>query len=131
MMQSVAAARVVRLPPTEKHYPFQLRHVPEPTIPLPIACRSTGHYSVFAGWHNPVKTRHFVQIFWGIKGSGKFVARGKEYVVEPGQYFVLYPGDPHDLTAITDWEHRWMTLDGLMPEQMVRGFGLGDDPVYV
>lgn len=115
----------------ENYYPFQLRHVPEPTIPLPIACRSTGHFNVFEGWHNPVKTRNFVQVYWGIAGRGKFAKGGREYVVEPGHFFVLYPGDPHDVTAVTDWEYRWLTIDGQMPEAVVRGFGFTDDPLFV
>ena len=115
----------------ERFYPFRLRHIKEPTIPLPIACRSTGHYNALAGWHNPIKWPPFVQIFWGIRGKGKFVVGGQEYFLTPGHFFVLFSGQEHDITALTDWEYCWLTLDGLMPNEVVKGFGFGNEVILV
>jgi AraC-like DNA-binding protein len=115
----------------EKIYPYQLRHTMQPTIPLPIAVRSTGHYQALRGWRDKVARKDFLQVYWGIQGKGKFLARDREYTLQPMQFFVLYPGDLHDITALTDWEYRWFTLDGQLPEPLVRSFGFPDEPIPV
>jgi len=111
--------------------PFCLRQSLKPTISVPIACRSVGHYSLFRGWKNRPTLKMFVELFWGIRGKGCFTVGENEYFLKPGQVIVLFTGQVHDVRACTHWEYRWMTLDGKMPDQVAKAFGLGNAPVTV
>jgi AraC-like DNA-binding protein len=113
----------------KKFYPFHMRQIPSPTIDLPLACRSVGHYKTFAGWHNPEKVRPFLQVYWGVAGKGQFRLEGEEHILHPGEVFIHYTNALRDLTALTNWEFRWMTLDGKMPDEVVRAFGFGAEPM--
>lgn len=97
-------------------------------MPLPLACRSVGYYHTFPGWHNGSFVKPFVQLFWGVKGSGVFRLDGRDRRLDAGDVFVLFSGQEHHLTAIDSWDFRWMTLDGEMPDDVVRSFGIGSDP---
>ena len=112
----------------QKFYPFHFRGSTGPTVSLPISCRSVGHYVTFAGWHNPPAVKTFVELFWGIRGSGVFKIDRKEYCIKPDEVVVLFPGDIHHITAVDEWEFRWLTLDGVLAEKVARAFGLDRPP---
>jgi AraC-like DNA-binding protein len=112
----------------EQHFPFRLRSIPRPTVPLPIACRSVGHYRTFPGWCNGSYVKDFVQLFWGVAGTGVFLSEGRELRLGAGDVFVLFTGQVHHLTAVDQWEFRWLTLDGEMPDAVVKSFGIGNEP---
>ena len=77
------------------------------------------------GWHNGAWLKTFVQLFWGIRGHGVFRSEGRELRMAPGDVFVLFSGQVHHITAIDNWEYRWLTLDGEMPDAVVQAFGIG------
>ena len=97
----------------------------KPTIPLPFGARSVGHYCIDIPHREDSKTKNFVQVFWGIRGQGFFLLDGTEFLLDPGQVFIYYPGDRHILGAVSpEWEYRWLTLDGGMNVDIVESFGL-------
>lgn len=108
--------------------PFHLRGTLQPTVPLPLACRSTGHYRNPPGWADKVKRKPFAELFWGVAGRGAFVIDGSELVLGPDQVLVQLSGDTHLIRALTTWEYRWLTLDGEQADAVVRGFGLERRP---
>ena len=98
----------------------------EPTVPLPMGARSVGHYRVGLDHSEKALRKSFVQLFWGIAGTGEMIHRGRGYSLGPGGVFLYMPGDEHRLrTAAEPWEYRWLTLDGEMPARVARSFGLG------
>lgn len=109
-------------------YPYCMRQIPKPSIGLPIACRSVGHYSLFPGWQNRPTLKNCMELFWGIRGQGRFLLDGREILLKAGQVLVLFPGRVHNLKAITHWEFRWVTFDGAMPQAMAEALGLREEP---
>ncbi|HEY5585624.1 MAG TPA: AraC family transcriptional regulator [Ruminiclostridium sp.] len=48
-----------------------------------------------------------------IKGAGKLLIDGKEFIIRKNTGFLLYPGIPHEYYAIEEpWETHWVTFDG-------------------
>ncbi|MAX27414.1 MAG: hypothetical protein CMJ19_23195 [Phycisphaeraceae bacterium] len=114
----------------QKMFPFHLRATLKPTISLPLACRSVGHYKVFPGWHNPGMRKDFCELFWGIKGEGQLLVDNQPVTLKPDHILVLYSGDLHHVTARDYWEYRWMTLDGQIPDQILQAFGFDNQTMY-
>ena len=108
--------------------PFQTRGTARPTIPLPLACRSVGHYRITAGWEDRVKRKDFVELFWSVAGTGVFTIDGEEQPLHADQVLVLYSGETHLIRAATDWEYRWMTIDGALADAIAREFALARAP---
>jgi len=108
--------------------PYMMRKSPQPTIRLPIACRSVGRHAIAPGWHNRPTLKPVLELFWCSRGKGIFSLLGEQLPLEADQVLVLQPGRVHDLRAITRWEFCWLTLDGEIPEQVVGSFGLDEMP---
>ena len=105
---------------------FRPHAAPSPNIPL--GARSVGHYRVNRSDPEKLLVKHFVQVFWGIKGRGRFVINGEERTLHPQDIAVYLPGMEHSLRAEVDgWEYRWWTMDGPMAVDIVRQFGLAAD----
>jgi AraC-like DNA-binding protein len=67
----------------------------------------------------------FVQLFWGVSGTGELVIEGQACLVGPGQVALYYPGMMHRISSLDEtWEYRWMTVDGSLAESIVAAFGL-------
>ncbi|MBN2711772.1 MAG: AraC family transcriptional regulator [Planctomycetes bacterium] len=111
-----------------KNFPFKIRCTISPTISLPLACRSVGHFNVFPGWEDKKKRKGFAELFWGIKGCGVFVIDGRTEYLRANEVVVLFSGETHMISAKDDWEYRWLTLDGEMPDKMLRMLGLERKP---
>lgn len=110
---------------------FNLRSIKKPNVKVPIACRSIGHYFVNAGWiDKPKPKKMFVELFWGIKGVGRFVIEGKIVLLKPDYVLVLFSGDKHIIEAESAWEYRWLTLDGELADQVVDSLGLSRSPHF-
>lgn len=114
----------------QKQYPFDLRPIFKPTISLPLACRSVGRVRTFSGWHNPPTSKDFCKVFWGIRGRGQLLVDTQPVELLPDHVMVLFPGDVNHVTAVDDWEHYWMTLDGQIPGKVLKALSLGQQPVY-
>lgn len=69
--------------------------------------------------------KFFVQIFWGVCGTGALVIGGREHVLKPNQVAVYFPGHKHQVYAKDEtWEYRWWTMDGPLAESIASEFGL-------
>jgi len=96
-----------------------------------MGARSVGHYIIDQTIREKPVVKHFVQIFWGIKGTGLFVIDGLEKKLTPGKIAVYFPGMVHNLRAISEeWEYRWWTMDGPLAVTVTAGFGLDHSDIY-
>lgn len=100
-----------------------------PSLGIPLGARSVGHYRVGSGPVDPsILRKHFVQVFWGIDGTGEIVIDSISHRLSAGQVGLYLPGMAHELNATSDvWEYRWWTMDGPLAEAVVTEFGLAAD----
>ena len=92
------------------------RPTPAPSANLPFGARSVGHHLVRPGYRDCVLVKHFVQLFWGIAGTGALVINGVERKLQPRQIAVYFPGMRHEVYALNkEWEYCWWTMDRLQP----------------
>jgi AraC-like DNA-binding protein len=95
---------------------------------IPLGARSVGHYRVMAADSEKPTVKHFVQMFWGVAGSGRICINREERQLHPGEVAVLFPGMEHNLRALdAPWEYRWWTLDGPLAVEIVTMFGIKSD----
>lgn len=100
-----------------------------PSVPLPLAARSVGHYHVAKGFRDKPIEKHFIQLFWGIDGVGEFIIEGKPLHLKPESVCFLLPGDVHIISALTkQWRYRWLTMDGDGAENVFHQFELTRAP---
>ncbi|MDD2709323.1 MAG: AraC family transcriptional regulator [Verrucomicrobiae bacterium] len=101
------------------------RPVAKPSVPLPMGARSVGHYRVAPGFRDAAAVKPFVQIFWGVEGTGALVLNRREQSLGPGQVAVYFPGMEHRVYALDEpWEYRWWTMDGPMAAALTTSVGL-------
>jgi AraC-like DNA-binding protein len=91
---------------------------------MPFGARSVGHYVLPSTEVEAPAVKHFVQIFWGIKGTGLFSFDGVETPLPPDHIAIYLPGMEHRLKPLGDWEYRWWTMDGPLAEALTVGMGL-------
>jgi AraC-like DNA-binding protein len=104
------------------------RPTPAPMANLPLGARSVGHYLVRPGYRDNVAIKHFVQVFWGIAGTGALVINGIERKLMPRQIAVYFPGMRHEVYALNkEWEYCWWTMDGPLATSVTTSFGLVAD----
>ncbi len=109
---------------------FRPQQVASPGIPL--GARSVGHYQVPAFHKEPLITRHFVEVFWCIAGSGTLTYDTWRAKLSPGWVGIYMPGATHHTEALADgWEYRWWTMDGPLAVALMEGFGLGSGAFHV
>jgi AraC-like DNA-binding protein len=96
-----------------------------PTPDVPLGAHGVGHYTLPEGFHETPMTKPFAEVFWGIKGRGRFVIDGVDMVLPPDHIAVYLPGMVHEFSAIDDaWEMWWWTLDGPLASGVLSGMGL-------
>lgn len=96
-----------------------------PSAHIPLGARDVGHYILPAGFREPPFRKHFLEVFWGVRGSGVFVIDGEEHRLHPSQIAVYMPGMVHEFRAIEkDWEFRWWTMDGPLAADIAAALGL-------
>ncbi len=94
-------------------------------IRAPLHVRSCGHYIVGKPWRDKPLKKHFMELFWGVRGVGSFGYRGKVFRLLPNTVFFYLPGDFHDITTHTaPFEYDWLTLDGDHLENTISQFGI-------
>lgn len=92
---------------------------------MALGARSVGHYRVTAAYRENPAVKLFVQIFWGVRGTGALVIGGREHVLPPNRVAVYFPGQQHQVRGRDRfWEYRWWTMDGPLAESIVSAFGL-------
>jgi len=101
------------------------RPTPAPSANLPLGARSVGHYLVQPGYRDHVLVKQFVQVFWGITGTGALVINGMECKLQPRQIAIYFPGMRHEVYALNkEWEYCWWTMDGPLATSITTSFGL-------
>lgn len=101
------------------------RSTPAPTANLPFGARSLGHYFVLPGYRDGVAIKHFVQVFWGIAGTGAMIINGVEHRLRPRQIALYFPGMRHEVYALdAEWEYCWWTMDGPLAASVTSSLGL-------
>jgi AraC-like DNA-binding protein len=120
----------------EGFYPSPYEHLPlrctylvrmeqEPSPEIPLAVHSVGHYRVGPRWRDHIKTMRFVQLFWGVSGSGVVMQDGQKEHLAPGDIAMLYPGMEHKVYSLDEpWEYCWLALDGAMATAVAKAMGL-------
>lgn len=103
-----------------------------PTTSVPFGTRSVGHYNVHAGYSEKDVVKHFIQLFWGIEGHGKFLIDNKPYLLGPGQVCFYLPGDMHIIRGHSEeWNYRWLTMDGNLNSKIFEEFNFSKTPTKV
>jgi AraC-like DNA-binding protein len=73
--------------------------------------------------------KNFVELFWGIKGIGRFFIDGVWKNMNQSSVCFFMPNNEHRLECISEeWEYRWLTLDGPLCEKIVNELGLRQTP---
>jgi len=104
-----------------------------PAVKLPLGARSVGHSFVPPDHYDTHKVRiiNFVQVFWGVAGTGAIVIDGVSHRIPPEHIGVYFPGMQHRIHALGEpWEFRWWTMDGALALPTVVAFGLTQPGVY-
>lgn len=103
----------------------RFRHGVIPSPGVPLGARSVGDFSVFPGWKDAVAAKSFVQIFWGVRGTGRIIIDDEDLRLGPGMIAVYARGMTHRLEALDErWDYRWWTMDGEAAGDIVAGLGL-------
>ncbi|MDD2707848.1 MAG: AraC family transcriptional regulator [Verrucomicrobiae bacterium] len=102
-----------------------------PSVNLPMGVRSAGHYRLAPGFQSPVRTKQFVQFFFGVAGTGVVVMNKAARKLGPGQAALYFPGDLHCFySQREEWEFCWWTMDGPLAASMTAAFGLAGGRIY-
>ena len=110
---------------------FRPMSAPAPNVPLGV--RSVGHYRIAREERERAFRKNFIQLFWSIRGTGSIRLKGRFIELKPGMIAFYFPGDLHDLGFLGPgkaWEYRWLTLDGPVALEVVKGFGFRNDRPY-
>lgn len=92
---------------------------------LPLRVRSVGRYQLAQGWSDELRKKWFMELFWGVSGTGEFRVGKRWVTLEPGHIFIYRPGDAHQVRAVSDgWRYCWVTFDHREAERWFKGFGL-------
>ena len=78
-----------------------------PATLVPLGLRSTGHYIVPPHWHDGVRVKNFLQIFWGCRGTGSIVIQGTERALPPEHVARLAMHYDSMCRRDTDWQERF------------------------
>lgn len=97
-----------------------------PAVPmLPLGVRSAGYYQVPRGWADSPRQKWFLQLFWGVQGSGQLRVKDEWVTVRPNDIFIYFPGDIHEIKVTSEkWIYGWLTFDHKDITQWLDGFGL-------
>ncbi len=103
----------------------------KPAVAVPFGARSVGHYMVPPNYSDKALVKHFVQVFWGIAGTGAIKFDTVECKLGPGQVAIYFPGAKHQVYSLEEsWEYRWWTMDGALAVETTEEFGLRQGKIY-
>lgn len=96
-----------------------------PDYPMPVYPRGAGHYIISPGViHYGGERQDFVQLFWGVSGSGLLKIADRSCLLAPGALAIKFSGEFHSYHAQDSlWELRWLTFDGSNADSFMRSFG--------
>lgn len=95
-------------------------------IPLPFYVYSTGTVCIENGQIEKVSglADNHICLFWSIKGIGKIVSNGTEWICRKDHVNICYPGEDSVKTSLTEsWEYRWFELAGPLACATVIAYG--------
>lgn len=105
------------------------RHMKQSTVVLPVQVRSTGFYRTWSGWHDLVRIKHFLEIFWCVSGEVHFrQSDGRTFTLKPLQCCCYFPGDWHRISTDKNAEFCWVTFDGDQCSRLIQDFNLTREP---
>lgn len=106
-------------------YRVSRRPSPTPSTPIALGARSVGHFCLPPHYALDVLVRDYLQIIWGIRGTGAQVIGGRELLIQPNQVAIYFPGQEHRVySKANPWEFRWWTMDGPIAESIASEFQL-------
>lgn len=96
-----------------------------PPFALPFYVRSVGHYRLEADYREDYGGGdRFVQLFWGIAGSGTIRLSGKQIPLNAGDVVWKRARQTHGYRSQSSgWELRWFTFDGPLADAFIRQYG--------
>ncbi|MDD3154032.1 MAG: AraC family transcriptional regulator [Victivallaceae bacterium] len=101
-----------------------------------IHARSSGHYIVPKDWEDTRMRKDFLEFYWCVSGCGEFCCEKQSFLLNAGEVCFYFPGDHHEITAKTQMEYYWLTVDGPDLELLISTFQLtrfprraGDCPI--
>lgn len=92
---------------------------------LPLYLYSVGEKTLEAGEISEMGSlkNNFVELIWGIEGTGALTLYGKTFSLHPGDIFFYLPGETHRHLALSArWRTRWITFDGPLAEAYLMAF---------
>lgn len=99
-------------------------------VQLPLYVTGVG--VIDTEWH--VKREEgfpYYQIIYCVRGQGKLVIDGQEFVIEAGQGFYLPKDYPHEYYATQEiWETHWITFDGREVPELMKTISFPNWRVY-
>jgi AraC-like DNA-binding protein len=97
---------------------------------VPLGLRSVGHARLKPGYRDRDRVIDFAHLIWTVGGTGFVRMNDTDYPQNPGHLAVYMPGNRHNFfTVDSEWECRWLTLDGPAVVLVLNGFGIGPQPV--
>ena len=106
------------------------RYLPKPSVPTPVSVRSCGHYFIQKKeWHDLVKTKNFLQLFWGIRGAASLIINDKTMILYPETVCFYLPGDRHNIALLeAPLEYCFLTFDGDNLDNLIKSFQITREP---
>ena len=99
------------------------------TLKLPVQIRSSGYYQVWENWHDLVRVKHFLELFWCISGEVRFQQDdGTAFTLKEEECCCYFPGDCHRIHAPKPSEFCWITFDGNQCSSLIDSFSLPRTP---
>lgn len=96
------------------------------STPLPLYVHAVGHAARYFPYEEdlPPREEPFVELFWGISGSGKFYLEdGEPQIMRPGDVFYRLEAERHYHEIVEEpWEYRWLTFAGPLAEALLRSY---------
>jgi len=95
-------------------------------VSIPLHPLAVERRVVTTGYEEYYTPRNFVQLFWGISGTGEILSNDGTYIIlEPGDVFWRTPEMPQHLrTSARRWEFRWIAFFGDCASTWVQGYNL-------
>ncbi len=99
---------------------------PSPAAPhLPLRVRSVGRYELGLSSIEKPRKRLFMELFWGVRGSGAFQVEGRWVPLNPDWIFIYRTGEVHHIRSGSEgWTYCWITFDHPASAAWFESFGL-------
>lgn len=97
-----------------------------PEVELPVYLRGAGHFILKGKSEEfvPAGVKQFVQLFWGVSGTGEFILPDGPSLLGPGDVVFRLPGEEHHLrSGGGEWIYRWIAFDGKNARDFMLDYG--------